>query len=111
MNPEFNEYKPQYGNVQEMFKAKNKNAIPWFISLLVIFVVMIFVQSAGIIHGFVLRESYIENINNLLEKKDALLADKAYRSLLITSSFYLVVLLVVTFWYIASFAKCIKNKD
>lgn len=111
MNPEFNEYKPQYGNVQEMFKAKNKNAIPWFISLLVIFVVMIFVQLAGIIHGFVLRESYIENINNLLEKKDALLADKAYRSLLITSSFYLVVLLVVTFWYIASFAKCIKNKD
>lgn len=111
MNPEFNEYKPQYGNVQEMFKAKNKNATPWFISLLVIFVVMIFVQLAGIIHGFVLRESYIENINNLLEKKDALLADKAYRSLLITSSFYLVVLLVVTFWYIASFAKCIKNKD
>lgn len=111
MNPEFNEYKPQYGNVQEMFKAKNKNAIPWFISLLVIFVVMIFVQLAGIIHGFVLRESYIENINNLLEKKDASLADKAYRSLLITSSFYLVVLLVVTFWYIASFAKCIKNKD
>lgn len=111
MNPEFNEYKPQYGNVQEMFKAKNKNATPWFISLLVIFVVMIFVQLAGIIHGFVLRESYIENINNLLEKKDASLADKAYRSLLITSSFYLVVLLVVTFWYIASFAKCIKNKD
>jgi hypothetical protein len=28
MNPEFNEYKPQYGNVQEMFKAKNKNATP-----------------------------------------------------------------------------------
>jgi len=28
MNPEFNEYKPQYGNVQEMFKAKNKNARP-----------------------------------------------------------------------------------
>lgn len=111
MNPEFNEYKPQYGNVQEMFKAKNKNATPWFISLLVIFVVMIFVQLAGIIHGFILRESYIENINNLLEKKDASLADKAYRSLLITSSFYLVVLLVVTFWYIASFAKCIKNKD
>lgn len=111
MNQEIKDLKPEFDDVKNLYKAKNKKFLPWFISLLVVFIVMISVQLAGIIHGLILKNNYISNIHSLLEKGGLDVAEKAYKSLIITAMFYLVILFIITIWYIFSFSKCVKNKD
>ena len=116
MNP-FEQYKPPYNSVEDMYNTNHKRYRVWFILFITFLSIIMVTTIIAVVHLVYFKDGYIDGVRNILtdpsiNAKQKLSTAKSYwtRSLTINVC-YLVAIIGFLVWFIVNFAKCVKAKD
>ena len=116
MNP-FEQYKPPYNSVEDMYNTNHKRYRVWFILFITFLSIIMVTTIIAVVHLVYFKDGYIDGVRNILtdpsiNAQQKLSTAKSYwtRSLTINVC-YLVAIIGFLVWFIVNFAKCVKAKD